>query len=89
MPNGLARLMLPCGHIELPAVPRAGDDATRQLSLSQGTTLVRAHAVERIEAAVDIKEGHQTVAGDKFAGRTFGEIIDPYQFMPGRQNGSP
>ena len=58
--------MLACRHVELPAVPGAGDDAARQAALPQGTASMRANPVHRVKRPVHIKECDHPAAGGQF-----------------------
>ena len=64
------------GHVELPAVPRAGDDAAGQFALCQRPTGVRADAVEREEPVLDMKQCDDAAPDDElasFANRHIGD----------------
>ena len=50
-----AELELSGADVELPAVPRAGDDAPLHRPFSQRPALVRADAIESIEGAIDVE----------------------------------
>src|SRR6478672_3433920 len=78
-----AGLVLAGAHVELPAVPGAGDDAALELSLAKRAALVRADAVEGVDGAVDIEEGHNPVAGDAFLGGARREFAFGGGWMPG------
>lgn len=54
-------------YVELPAVPRAGDDAAVQFALGQRATGVRADAVEREEPILDVKQCDDAAADDELA----------------------
>ena len=43
-------------HVELPAVPRAGDDALAECAFGERSPLVQAKRVERVVRAVDVEE---------------------------------
>src|SRR5262249_26542040 len=63
-PSG--RQMAAAGHVELPAVPRAGHCAAVERSFSQRPALVRTNAVEREEAAVHIVKSHDALIDHEF-----------------------
>ena len=59
--------MLAGRHVELKAVPGAGDDAALELPLAERAALVGADAVEGVERAADVEQGDDSLAGDEFA----------------------
>jgi hypothetical protein len=61
-----AEEVLSVANVELPAVPRASDDAAFEPAFAQGTALVWADAVEGIVGAIYIVDRHYAVAGDPF-----------------------
>ena len=63
------QLMLTGTHVELPAVPRARYDRTRQATFSQWPALVRTNAVQRKNRPVDVEQGH-----DGFFDRAFAPV---------------
>src|SRR5262249_17242186 len=67
MYQGLARLMLSCRPVELPAMPGAGDNTAAQLPLPQRPALVRAHAIQRVNCAIHVVQRHYPVIGNAFA----------------------
>ena len=67
MHKRLARLVLAGGHIELKAVPWAGDDAAGKLTASQRAALMGADAIEGVELAVNIEQRHNLLSGNELA----------------------
>ena len=55
MNERLARLVLPRRHVELPAVPRAGNDAAIEPAFSQWATLMGADPVEGVELSANVE----------------------------------
>jgi hypothetical protein len=71
--------MLARANIELPTVPRTGDDALGKNAFRQRTALMRAHAVEGKELPIAIEQGHDLLANDRFqanARRAIGNVGD-------------
>lgn len=58
--------MLAGRNVELPTVPRAGDDISTQRSFTERSAGMRADAVERVELPIDIEQGHNPVVGHYF-----------------------
>ena len=55
--------MLAIGHVELPAMPRTGDDRPAKRSLTQRPASMWTYSVERIKLSVDIEQGHDLIVG--------------------------
>src|SRR5437773_3829471 len=66
MNERLARLMLPRRHIELKAMPGAGDDAAGEFTFPERPALMRADAVESVKLPADIEQSDDLIAGDIF-----------------------
>ena len=64
------------GHVELPAMPGAGDDAAGQFALGQRATGVRTDAVEREEPVLDMKQCDDAAPDDELAPFTNRHIGD-------------
>lgn len=66
--------MLSVTNIELPAVPRAGDDTAVERAFPKRATLVRADSVQRQELASYVEQGHDPIACDILARLAGGAI---------------
>ena len=64
--------MLPRSHIELPAMPRTGDDVPRKRPFSQRPSRMGANTVQRMKFTVDMKERNQF---------PLDAVIDPVGFL--------
>ena len=62
--------MLTVANVELPAMPGTSYNAPGQSPFTQRTTLMRTHAVESKELAIDIEDRHNSIFDDQFAIRT-------------------
>jgi hypothetical protein len=89
MHQGFAGLMLSRTHVELPAVPGAGDDAALQFAFAEGTTLMRTDTIECIDCSRDIEQGHNPFPGDAFLCRSWGKIVNGDNGMPVGHFASP
>ena len=68
--------MLAVDNVELPAVPRTGDDVAGKLTFAERAALMWANAVERVHDAVDVEQRHYAAAGDSLEAssrRAFGQ----------------
>ena len=77
--HGAAKLMLTSAHIELPAVPRAGDDAALQIAFAERSALMRTDAVEREVFPVDVVQRDDPIPRDGLttgAGRNLADFAD-------------
>lgn len=72
--NGGGNLVLPILDVELPAVPRTGNNRSTKLTLAQGTTLMRAHAVECEELTIHIKQSDHATRCNNLDALTWGAI---------------
>jgi hypothetical protein len=75
-------LLLARADIELPAVPRAGDNALRQFALRQRPALMRANAVNGEEIAADVKNRNHLLANDEFFAASRRAIVNSGEPMP-------
>ena len=85
-PDGKARLLErgtqqagAGADIELPAMPRTGDDGAGKATLADGASLMRTDSVDRVENAVDIRDCYDAVSShalQRSAGRAFSERRD-------------
>ena len=75
-------LVLPRGHVELKAMPGAGDDAPGKLPFAERPSLVRAHAVEGMKRAFDVEQGHDAIAGNVFPSRSRRAILRTSESNP-------
>lgn len=75
-----AACLVPAGaDVELPTVPRTGDDRPAQATARQRSALVRTNAVEGIKRAVDVKQRHDAItrhALDRLSRRAFVDSRD-------------
>ena len=77
-------LLVPGGDIKLPTVPWARYDATVQVTLPQGASLVGADSVQHMKRSVHVVNGQDAIRDDhldRCAGR---QRIDGDQGMPVR-----
>lgn len=62
--------MLAGGDVELPAMPRTGQNAAIEPAFAERAALMRADAIERVKLALDrVEHGNDAVFRDQFAGR--------------------
>jgi hypothetical protein len=78
--NCRAELMLASSHIELPAMPRAGDDAAGHFALRERPALMWTDAIECVECAFDVEKSddalpnHDLLAGSRRAVGNVGDL---------------
>ncbi len=80
--DGGVELMLTVANIELPTVPWASYHGTREETLPQGSALMRANPVQRVNRTVDVKQGHDAVAHDTFDTCSGGAIVEISNIHP-------
>lgn len=87
MHNRLARLMLAGCYIELPAVPRASDDAAGEFAFAERSTLMRADTIECIQGFSGSKDRHNAAIGNAFTSPSYRKFFVASDSKPAvRQN---
>ena len=76
-------------HVEPPTMPGAGDQMSLERTLAQRSALVGAGAVQGVEAAVDIEQGHDLAARNEFAGLAGRAFVYCGDSQPAVHPGSP
>lgn len=64
-----------CCHIVLPAVPRAGHDATVEFPVSHRSARVSTDSVDRVKCAVDIEQRDDSTTCRDFESRTRRHVL--------------
>ncbi len=62
-------------HVELPAMPRTRHDLTVQCPFAQGTTRVRANAIQHVIRSVDVVDGKDTPFRHHFCSIARGDVM--------------
>jgi hypothetical protein len=74
--NHKIRIVLAGGQVELPTMPRAGDDVARQATFGQRPTLVRTDTVQRKVLTAQVKQGDDVPVGQALDAPAGGAVAD-------------
>lgn len=74
--EGFGEAVLAGGDFKLPAVPRAGDDARADSTLSEWATGVGTDAIEGVDLVAFAEEGDDVLSGHDFESGLRGDVVE-------------